>query len=306
MIRTFPATRLALCAALIAVTGLTAVGQNQSSPGSEIRAENCMVKFIEKANVPAEVEGKLLAINVEEGASVQPGDVLAVVDDTSAQLAVQLKQSEEREAQLVALNDIELKDARNGEELAKTEAQSFDTLYKKGAVPFFEAQKKMLEAIRATLRIGLAENKLKEAQARYLAKKAEREMAEHQLRKHSIIAVFPGFVESRIAQLGEWVQPGTPIATVIQMDKLRVEGDVQFSGHLAKGMPVTVVVFTTPDHSVGRKEIKGTIDFVSNEVDLNKRYRIWVNIQNVEVDGGWLYKPGMDADLIIDTSSASR
>ncbi len=64
------------------------------------------------------------------------------------------------------------------------------------------------------------------AEVQMIAKRSEREIADFELTRRKVTAPSTGFVETRIAQLGEWVQPGSPIATVIQMDKLRVEGDV--------------------------------------------------------------------------------
>ena len=64
------------------------------------------------------------------------------------------------------------------------------------------------------------------AEVQMIAKRSEREIAEFELTRRKVTAPATGFIEARIAQLGEWVQPGTPIATLIQMDRLRVEGDI--------------------------------------------------------------------------------
>ncbi len=104
-------------------------------------------------------------------------------------------------------------------------------------------EKKRLEAERARLRIDLAEMQKKIAEVQMIAKRSEREIADFELTRRKVTAPATGFVETRIAQLGEWVQPGSPIATVIQMDKLRVEGDVDapaISSRVVRGMPVQV------------------------------------------------------------------
>ena len=87
-------------------------------------------------------------------------------------------------------------------------------------------EKKRLEAKRAKLRIELADMQKKIAEAQMIAKRSEGKIAEFELTRRKVTAPATGFIEARIAQLGEWVQPGTPIATLIQMDRLRVEGDV--------------------------------------------------------------------------------
>src|SRR5690606_2305810 len=102
----------------------------------------------------------------------------------------------------------------------------------------WEMEKKILEADTATLRIELAELQENVAKVQYIAKRTERELAEHELDRRKIVAPFAGFIENRIAQLGEWVQPGSPVLQLVQLDKLRVEGDIdalQHAGQLARG-----------------------------------------------------------------------
>ncbi|MEM6980526.1 MAG: HlyD family efflux transporter periplasmic adaptor subunit [Planctomycetota bacterium] len=264
----------------------------------KLTAENCAVKYIRNVNIPAEVEGKLVELKIEEGMLVQAGDVIAVIDDTSATLALNLKQAEEKEAMLNADNDVNLKDAINSEELAKAEAESFRVLHRKGATPFYEMQKKVLEAVRAALRIDLAEMQKKIAEAQYIAKRNERQIAEFELRRRKITATFDGYVETRVAQLGEWVQPGSPIATLVQLNRVRVEGDVnamEAGDAINAGTPVTVRVRTSYDNVL---EIEGTVGFVSNEIDLRDRFRVWADIENQRSPaGGWLVKPGMKAEM---------
>lgn len=273
----------------------------QASPGEEIFAENCIVKYIRNVNVPAEVEGKLTELKIEEGVAVDAGDVLAVIDDTSAQLALQLKLAEEREASLNATSDVNLRDAVNSEKLAIAEAESYRELFRKGAAPMYEMRKKELEADRATLRIELAQNDLDVKEAQYIAKRNERMIAEHEVKRRKVIAPFAGFVEMRIAQLGEWVQSGSPVATLVQLDRVRVEGDVNallYARRVAPGMPVRVKVFSeqNPDNAI---TVQSKIGFVSSEIDLNHRVRVWAEIDNQKIGNDWAIKPGMRAELVV-------
>ncbi|MFG0267947.1 MAG: efflux RND transporter periplasmic adaptor subunit [Rhodopirellula sp. JB055] len=278
-----------------------AMAQTSQRGETPLIAEYCQVRYIRKVDIPSEVEGKLVELPIEEGMSVAKDDLLALVDDTSARLALEFKKAEEKEAQLNAANEVNLKDARNNEELARAEAESFRELYEKGATPYYEMKKKVLEAIRALLRIDLAEMQKKIAEAQYIAKRSEREIAEFELDRRRITALFDGYIEMRIAQLGEWVQPGSPIATLVQLDRVRVGGDIDAlasNGVVRAGAPVLVRVFNTanPDQSF---EVNAPLGFVSSEVDGQKRYRIWVDIDNQkDSNGNWMVKPGMEAEII--------
>jgi RND family efflux transporter MFP subunit len=280
------------------------VSAQQPSPGErsdEIYAENCMVQYINKVNVPAKAEGTLMELKFEEGDRVSLGDVLAVIDDTAAKLAVELKKAEEKEAELNGENEVNLRDAVNSEKLASAEAKAYEELLRESAIPFWEYEKKRLEAERARLRIELAEMQKKIAEIQYFAKRSEREIAEFELTRRQVTSPSTGFVEARIAQLGEWVQPGSPIATLIQMDRLRVEGDVdvRYDGQILIGTKVQVTIKDSFDEPI--KVIDGELGFVSMEIDLNSRLRVWVEVENEMKDGDWLIKPGMHAEIAIQT-----
>lgn len=276
-------------------------------PGSaeELRAENCLVKAIQSIRVPASAEGRITELMATEGANVQAGDALVLIDDTQAQLALQLRRAEERESELNALNDVNYRDAVNSEKSARAEAEAYKELRREGATPYWEMERKIREADREKLRIELAELQQEVAKIQYLAKRTERELAEHELSRRQVVAPFAGFIENRIAQLGEWVQPGTPLLQLVQLDKLRVEGDIdalRYPGQIARGTPAKVLIYANSRRSSGNSqgvvELDARIGFVSSEIDLNHRYRVWVEIENEQVGEEWVFKPGMEADII--------
>lgn len=271
-----------------------------SSPGEGIRAENCMVEYIQRANIAAETQGKLTEIKIEEGVTVQKGDVIAVIDDKLARLNVDLKNAELVEAELNATNTVNLRDAQNAEQLATAEAEAYKALRKEGATPYWEVEKKRLEAKRAKLRIELAEQNMKIAKAQYYGKESEMQIAEEEVARRQIRAEFDGFIETRSAQLGEWVQAGSPIALLVNMDFLRVEGDIdalRYAGKVANGTPAQVLIYHRTDEDP--IAIDAELGFVSTEIDLNNRLRIWVKVKNERVGNDWLIKPGMRAEIII-------
>lgn len=287
---------------LILAAPITASAQEAAVPKRAHVVENCVVQYISKVDVPARAEGTLTVLKVDEGLTVEKDQVLAVIDDTAAQINVALKEAEEKEAILNATNEVNLNDAKNSEELARAEAEAYEELRRERAIPYWELEKKKLEAERALLRIDLAQMQKSIAEVQAFAKRQELALAQYELKRRQVVAPWGGFIESRRAQLGEWVQPGTPILTLIQMDKLRVEGDIDAlaSRSVVKGTKVEVRIFDKDESSSSdQKPIEGTLGYVSMEVDLNGRHRVWVEIDNVKDDGVWRYKPGMTADIRI-------
>lgn len=301
----------AMTTMLFAVASLSANPLIQAQIASQgeqsetrIQAQNCIVQYIEKVPIPARADGSLIKLTFKEGDTVTKDDVLAIIDDTAAKLAIELKKAELKEAMLNAANDVNIRNARNSAKLAKAEAESFKDLRKEGAIPFWEMKKKEFEADRADLAIELAEMNTKIAEVQMIAKRSELELAEFEMTRRKVLAPLTGQIEERIAQTGQWVQPGEPIATLIQMDKLRVEGDVdalRYPGQVRKGAPVEVMVYAAENQPPIK--FNGKLGYVSLEINSNDEYRVWVEVTNQKIGEDWLLKPGMKADIMIQNTA---
>ncbi|MCA9137842.1 MAG: HlyD family efflux transporter periplasmic adaptor subunit [Planctomycetales bacterium] len=292
------------------VVAQTARPVSSAESDAGILVEECRVQFINKTKVPSETQGKLTDLKVEEGMSIKKGDVIAIVDATQAELALRLKKAEELVAKLTAQNDVNKRDAVASEVIAREEAAAYKHLVDQGAAPIFEYRKKQAEADRAILRIELADLNENTAMAEYLAKQIGTELAQSDIEMRTIRAEFDAFVEQRYAQLGEWVQPGSQIVELVQMDRVRVQGFINaydYAGQWQKGSPVkiTVTVGGTPANPITR-DFDGTIEYVSTEIDIAKRYRIWASLPNQRYGDDWLIKPGMVATMRITPMAGSN
>lgn len=279
------------------------INAQEESPGerieNKIEAQSCSVEYIEKTPIPAQAEGPLLKLHFKEGDLVSKDDVLAEIDDVQAKLAYELKRAEEKEAQLNAASDVNVRNARNSYELATAQANAFKDLRREGAIPLWDLKTKEFEADRAKLSIEMAEDQMKIAEVQMIAKRTELEMAAFELKRRKITAPLTGHIEERIVQTGQWVRPGDPIATLIQMDKLRVAGYVaalRYQGQIRKGAPVQVKIFTESDKAV---RFNGKLGYVSLEINTNDEYRVWVEVANKRIGDDWMLKPGMRAEITI-------
>ncbi len=303
---------LTLLAALVALVSTAAYRSSEAqedSPGNQIAnqvvIETCLVEYIEKTPIPARADGSLMDLKFNEGDIVSKGDLLATIDDTAARLAVEAKKAEHKEAMLNASNDVNIRNAKNTEKLARAELKSFEELLKQGAIPFWEMKKKEFEADRAVLSIELSEMEHKVAQVQMIAKRTELEMAEFELTKRQVTAPLTGQIEERVAQTGQWVQPGEPIATLIQMDKLRVAGDVKaldYPGLVRRGAPVEVKIFTQSDRDKS-VNYSGKLGYVSLELNGRGECHVWVEVENQKIGDDWLIKPGMRAEIVIQRTA---
>jgi macrolide-specific efflux system membrane fusion protein len=95
-------------------------------------------------------------------------------------------------------------------------------------------------------------------------------------------------------QPGEWVDPGSVVLRLIQLDRLRVEGFVSAEQATAmqRGQRVRIVF---PD-KVG-EPVSGEITFVSPEVEpVNQQVRIWAEFDNPERR----IRPGLVASMEVE------
>ncbi len=94
------------------------------------------------------------------------------------------------------------------------------------------------------------------------------------------------------------------------MDRVRVEGfvsGIDYAGQVRRGSPVQVTIIVGGTETNPQTKIyNGTIEYVSTELDINKRHRIWVSIPNERVGDDWVIKPGMSANMRILSSNSFR
>lgn len=119
-------------------------------------------------------------------------------------------------------------------------------------------------------------------------------LAKLQLDRRRFIAPFVGTIVAVDQQSGEWVEAGTTVLRIIQLDRLRVEGfiDATLAAESLSGR--TVMIRFTSASSL--PEVEGRITFVSPEIDsLNQQVRIRAEFDNP----GHRIRPGLVASMKI-------
>lgn len=119
-------------------------------------------------------------------------------------------------------------------------------------------------------------------------------LAKLQLDRRRFIAPFVGTIVAVDQQSGEWVEAGTTVLRIIQLDRLRVEGFIDAT-IAAESLPGrTVMIRFTSASSL--PEVEGRITFVSPEIDsLNQQVRIRAEFDNA----GHRIRPGLVASMKI-------
>jgi RND family efflux transporter MFP subunit len=196
-----------------------------------------------KATVAAEVTGKVVEVNVEEGKVVKEGEVLARLDSVLAESDLKLARSRlaSSEAQIASIA-ADLRDAEliwnRTQNLSKRDFASTADLTK------------------AEARVGVLRANLQKAKAELETARLDAQRAAEVVEKHTIRAPFSGIVTEKSAQPGEMISPlssggftRTGICTIVDMDSIEVEVDVNeaYIGRVEAGQRVDAVLDAYPD-----------------------------------------------------------
>jgi multidrug resistance efflux pump len=288
-----------LSALLAVAQAPTTSAQTPSAPGAMARAQGATLAIINEADVPAAHPGVLTSIAVKEGNLVQEGAEIAQIDPREAQGKLRLAEFELNAAVAEANSDVRVRAAAAAQDVAEKELEQAHEIRRRapGSVSETEVRRLQLSFHRYGLEVEVAEKDLEVARITRDAKSAAVDLSKLDLSKLGITSPLDGVVVQVYKNAGEWAQPGDPIARVVRMDRLRVEGDFNaslYSPDELMGRPVTVEVRFPRDRVV---RLEGEVTFVSPLVDLAGDFQVWAEIENREENGFWLLRPGLRADM---------
>lgn len=185
-----------------------------------------IVQGVNEATIVAEVQGTITEVSFELGDYLEEGAVLARVDDTVARLT--------------------LEEARQALESARLDLSATERRFENGSASQAELSR--------------ARTVTNGALARF-------EVAEEAFRNHAIRAPISGYMASRGENIGRgnYLTPGTPVARVVDLSRLRLEiavGEREL-GSIETGSPALVTVPVC-----GEEPIEATVTSIAAGADL--------------------------------------
>ena len=320
---------VAIAAALYSYLHLTrkSEARNQLTLSGNIEAHESLVSF--------KVQGRIVDLPVEEGQQVEPGALLARLDDAdyrqkvrigeatvnvrASNLALMLAGTREQEvsaAQQTMINaqaelaEKKLEDDRAQRLFSKDEVSAQDrdlaaTALKRAEATFRAAQQRYNEAVEGTRKedIAIARANLKQADA-------DLGLSRVNLDYTILRAPSAGVITVREAELGEVVNFGTPVVTLADLDHIWLRAYIAETdlGRIHWGQEAKIATDTYPG-----KHYRGRISFISSSAEFTPKsvqtykeritlvYRIKIDIDNPDHE----LKPGMPADALIDLAAAT-
>ncbi|HWA98368.1 MAG TPA: HlyD family efflux transporter periplasmic adaptor subunit [Pirellulales bacterium] len=292
--------------AVVLLTGQ--VGSTQSAPSvGQARVKDCLVSLIDEVQLSSEESGLIVSVEVREGAQVQEGALLARINDRQVQAARLIALAEQQAAQEKAENDINVRYAKAARDVAQKELESAMEANRKvpGTKSYIELQKLQLTVEQARLQIEQSQHEQTVAKFDAEARTAKLAAAEDDIVRRHIKAPFNGEVVEVLFRPGEWVQPGDKVMRLVRLDRLRIDGFVSakdYSPGELDHRPVSVEV----ELARGRRErFPGQVVFVNPIIQPGGDYRVRAEVVNRMDRGQWLLRPGVEADMLIDTTATA-
>jgi membrane fusion protein (multidrug efflux system) len=233
------------------------------------------------------VSGRVVQTPVDVGQFVRKGAVLVRLQAVDAGLRLDEARANVARAEAA----LELADSQD--RLARTTAQRYTALLNTGDVSRTVADQAQTQAETSLQTVNTARASLAQA-------KAQLALAEKAVSDVVVAAPFDGYISLRRVSEGEWVQPSTPVVTLLKIDPLRLQLTIPAvqAGEVSKGQKVTATVDAYPGRT-----FDGAITAVNPAITPESRsLLVEARVPNRDA----VLKPGMFAVASVDQGRTSR
>jgi len=234
---------------------------------------------IANSRIVAEVTGRVIRIDASEGTWIGRGDALVSVDPRRVQYALDAKKAEVAQAEAQA--DLARKN------LARSKNLHEQTLVSEGKLDEDEAN-----ATRAA--------------EWYKQMVAQEKQLALDLENCSIRAPYSGYTVRQLVDVGEWVNPGTPVYETVDLNKVKVNVDLpeRYFGDVEIGSSVSITVSGN-----NNTPVTGTVAGIApNASEDTHTYRVIIAVDNQDrrLGGGMLVRATVSLSEKFESLAVSK
>jgi RND family efflux transporter MFP subunit len=271
----------------------------------------------QQADVAAETSGKVSAVGVDLGSSVRRGQMIVKLDDSDFRIRIQQAQAQLDQAQATLRqneakiglrpgqkfnpeNVPEVAAARSALDLAEKNLRRYEKLVETGDISrsAYDQQKSQRDQLAEQHQALIHQAQqnyatVANSQAAVDAAATQVALAKRNLGYTVVVSPMPGYVSDRPADVGEYVSPQQKVATVVNLNPLRVRIDIpeQAIPQIRTGESVSVSVSGYPD-----RNFAGHVARVSPNVTASSRtLTVEADVENPKAE----LKPGQFATIRI-------
>jgi membrane fusion protein, multidrug efflux system len=263
----------------------------------------------DQARVSSEVAGIITDVPVQLGTEVRAGDLLVRLEPRELQLAVDRAEGQLRqiEAQLGIIDHSQAKRPPSDEQIASVRQAMANRDDARNT--FKRAEQLHERGLMSQVDYDTAETRLKVADANYQAsvdnvqalkatlqdRRAAWELAQKKLADAAIKAPVSGAVAERLVQPGEFIRENTPVATIVQVNPLKLKTAIQerYAAAIRPGQAVAFAVEAFP-----ARTFAGKVAYISPSVDQATRT---FPVEALVDNGDRVLKPGFFAKGVVHT-----
>jgi RND family efflux transporter MFP subunit len=257
-----------------------------------------------QTDVASETVARVVQVFVERGQVVTAGAMLAQLDQQDA--VNQLREAEATEAQTMAKLGLapgqpfdpretpEVRQARVTRERMELEYQRYERLVAEGAVSRSEYDLKRNDHLAQREQFDAKVNEARQTYQALQAQRARVTMARKTLADTTIRAPYGGLVAEKHVNVGQYLQKGSKVATLVRVDPLRVELTVPEAAvaTVQRGQKVSFAVQSHPDRT-----FEGTIAYVGPALKADSRALV---VEALVPNAKGLLQPGLFATARIE------
>ena len=259
----------------------------------------------DEVRVAPEIPGRLVEHRLREGEAVRAGDLVARIDPVDFEL-----QAGQASAQLTATRraasqiDAQTHLARHHAQTSRSDLARYETLRGKGWVTVQQLDARRNAYMAASDQVSVLRQQRAQADAQSDVADRSLELARERLARTRITSPLSGRVLERLAEPGEVVAAGQPIATIANLARVRLKVFVSEAdlGRLRLGAPVRIRVDAFPDRTFDARvaQVDAQAQFTPRDVHMkDERARTVYGVTLEAANPQGLLKPGMPADAWI-------
>jgi membrane fusion protein (multidrug efflux system) len=209
--------------------------------------------YAHNTTLAAKVPGYVAEIRVADNARVHAGDVIASIDDGDYRLAVD--QARDKAGMVRADLELTRQQTLASRDFASRQALEAAQANRDQARAAVTGGKAALEAAQANVEVTRAQEQ--EAQRALAELRTALAKAERDLRFTQIRAPIDGVIGNRAIQVGDYVQTGQRLASLVPLDEIYIDANFKETqlAHLRPGQKVAISVDALPDQA-----LEGTVD----------------------------------------------
>jgi multidrug efflux pump subunit AcrA (membrane-fusion protein) len=272
-----------------------------------IEVVNALTRTRELVEISAEIAGPIVEMVVSEGSRIKVGQTLGRIKDERARMArdkakLELELAEEKKSSNIAvrLTDKASRVAQAEYERAVNANKQIANTYPESEV---DRRKLVFEKSQLEIEQAAYDRSLTALQASIALNQVVQ--AEFELSRHVLLSPINGMVVGVKRHQGEWVEPGTPILEVVDLDHFRVEGFVTAEeaavGLFGKSVAIEIAIGNV---SLTRK---GKVVFASPEANpVNMQVRVIIEAPFVDDEARNRFRSGLKCRAVIETNHSNE